>query len=311
METRISERCRKILLGAIADCCGRLRLCHFGCFLLTAGLAACSTTPGLLVNAESEVYAPGIEEPDDPQTVAVFVNWHQGCVFGECDAPHAALDEQAAACIQSGLQRVRRGLRAIPGPVQLRQDTSALVPDPRALGHPDSRFDVDLVARLRKSDVRYAVVLDMSKVLGTPARVTGLEPIADPKAPSLVLWRRSHRSIDVWVEALLIELDSRRWLGRIRRDFRDSRDHTAGVVLVNLVYPIPRFFEASDSSALISACQEVGKGLGYLLSGQRGRARLRTENAFISCRTTRQVSRKIAGGQCSGEQCRALKELCY
>jgi len=311
MNIRISERRGKRLLGAIAVVICQLRAGHLCGVILAAGLVACSTTPGTLVDARSEVFSPVISKDGDPQTVAVFVNWHQGCVFGECDTPQVELQNQAAACIQSGLRRVNPDVRAIPGPEQLPQDTSALVADPREEGHPDLRFDADLVSKLRKEGIQYAVILDVYRTLGPSAQVTTLKGIYDPKVPSAIVWRQSRRSVRVRAEAILIELDSRRWLARIRRDFRDVRDHTASIVVFYFLYPIPRSFEASRSSAGLSACEKVGEGLGNVFSGQQGLARLETKGTFVTCKTTPQVSRRIAAGQCSGDQCPVLRELCY
>jgi hypothetical protein len=311
VKTRISERRVKMLPRAIAAVFHRVGAGHLCCSILLAGLVACSTTPGTLVDAQLEVYSPEISEIRDPETVAVFVNWHQGCVFGECDTPRVELHDDAAACIQSGLRRVNPDLRAVAGPAQLRQDTSALLADPRERGQPDSRFDADLVSKLRQDEIRYGLVLDISRTLGTPGRATALEPIPDPKFPSLIVWRRSHRSVHVRAEAILIELESRRWLARIRRDFKDVRGYTAGVVLVNFIYPIPRFFEASHSSAELSACKEIGVALGNLFLGKQGLVRLKRESAVVRCRTTPQGSRRIAVGHCSAEQCKALADLCY
>jgi len=312
MKIWISERRGKRLLGAIAKAIGQLRAGHLCGVILAAGLVACSTTPGTLVDARSEVFSPVISKNGDPQTVAVFVNWHQGCVFGECDTPEVELQNQAAACIQSGLRRVNPDVRAIPGPGQLPQDTSALVADPREKGHPDLRFDADLVSKLRKEGIQYAVILDVYRTLGTSAQETELELI-DTQVPSAIVRRKSRRSVRVRAEAILIELDSRRWLARIRRDFRDYRDHAASFVLLKFLYPIPRFleFEATRSTAGLSACEKVGEGLGNVLSGQQGLARLETKGTFVTCKSSPQVSRRIAAGQCSGDQCPVLAELCY
>lgn len=312
MKTRISERRAKMVPRAIAAVFHRAGAGHLCCSILLAGLVACSTTPGTLVDTQLKVYSPEISENRDPETVAVFVNWHQGCVFGECDTPRVELHDDVAACIQAGLRRVKPDLRAVAGPAQLRQDTSALVADPRERGQPDSRFDADLVSKLRQDEIRYGLILDISRTLGIPGEATGLEPIlSDPGVPSLVVRRRSHRSVHVRAEAILVELESRRWLARIRRDFKDVRGYTAAVVLVNFKYPIPSGFEASRSSAEVSACEEIGVALGNLFLGKQGLARLERESTVVRCRTTPQDSRRIVEGHCSAEQCEALADLCY
>ena len=312
MTTRISERRGRLSLGAIAEVTGHFRLGHLCGVILAAGLAACSATPGRLVDAQSEVFSPVISRPGDAKTVAVFLHWHQGCVLGECDTPRVELHDQAAACIQTGLQRVDPDVRAVPGPEQLPQDTSALVDDPREKGDPDPRFNADLVAKLQNNGIRYALVLDISRTLGAPARATGVMTLKDPRAPSPMLWRRSHSSIRVRAEAILIDLDSRRWLARIRRDFKDSRDNAAAVILVGFVYPVPLFFGASQSSAGLNACNKVGEGLGNLFLGEQGLARLQARTGtFVTCKTTSLGTRRIAAGHCSAGECPVLEELCY
>lgn len=311
MKTRTSERRVKSLARAIAAVFHRAGAGQLCCSILLAGLVACSTTHGTLVDAQLEVFSPEFSKIRDPATVAVFVNWHQGCVFGECDSPRVELHDVAAACIQSGLRRVNPDSRAVAGPEQLRQDSSALVADPRKRGQPDSRFDADLVSRLRQDEIRYGLVLDISRTLGTPNRETTLEPLFDPRTPSLGVWQRGHRPVHVRVEAILIELESRRWLARIRRDFSDVRSYTANVVLVYFIYPVPRFFKASRSSADLSACEEIGVALGNLFSGKQERARLEREGTAVRCRSTSQSSRKIVVGRCSAEQCEAPADLCY
>ena len=67
----------KILLRALAIDCSRPRLAHLCCSVLSAGLVACiATTPGILVDAQSEVFSPVIGEDRKPKTVAVFLNWY-------------------------------------------------------------------------------------------------------------------------------------------------------------------------------------------------------------------------------------------
>lgn len=265
----IRERRVNLLLRAIGAVIRRVWPGHLCFSILLAGLVGCSTTPGVLVNARSQVFSPVPSGSDEPKVVAIFLNWYQGCVLGECDTPRAELRHLAAACINSGLQRVNSDILVIAGPVELPQDTSALVADPREHGQADSRFDDDLIENLRKEEVRYAVVLDISRIQGVRGWATRVEPVTDGTVAGLIIERIAGTPIHIQAEAILIDLDSRRWLARIRREFKDSETFMAGVGLPSPKLPIPRF-RASNSSAGLSACEGVGEALGYVLSGQQG-----------------------------------------
>ena len=149
MKTTISESRMKTLRSMIASVSCRVRLGHIFFSILSVSLVAC-TTSGKLVDAQSELFSPVIGDDRDYKSVAVFLNWHSGCALGDCDTPRVALHDRAASCVQSGFLRANPDFRAIAGPAELRQDTSTLVADPRKHSQPDSRFDTDLVASLRK-----------------------------------------------------------------------------------------------------------------------------------------------------------------
>lgn len=268
MNTTISGRRLKTLQRMTASVCCRVRLGHFFCAILSVSLAACMTTAGELVEAQSKVYSPVIGNERVNKTVAVFLNWNGSCALGACDAPPLTLHDRAASCIQSGLVRVNPDLRAIAGPVELRQDTSALVADPREHGQPDSRFDTDLVSKLREKEIRYAVVLDISRVWAPGPQRKHVDVTASGAEYILLIAvaRSAKTPLHARAEAILIDLDSRRWLARIHSDFKDTEIDGAVVILP---VPIPIFLDNSSSAAL-SACEKVGEELAYLLSAKRG-----------------------------------------
>ena len=268
MSTTFSACGMKTLQSMMASVLGRVRLRHVFCSILSVSLAACITTPGELVDSRSKVYSPGIGNDRSHKSVAVFLNWNGSCALGKCDAPPLTLHDRAASCIQSGLQRVNPDLRAIAGPVELRQDTSALVADPREHGQPDSRFDTDLVSKLREKEIRYAVVLDISRVWAPGPQRKHVDVTAHGAEYILLIAvaRSARTPLHARAEAILIDLDSRRWLARIHSDFKDTEIDGAVVILP---VPIPIILDNSSSAAL-SACEKVGEELGYLLAGKQG-----------------------------------------
>lgn len=250
---------RKCIRGTgVADCCSIL-VSYVAIGWIFAGCLAGCTTQGVLVQAESSMFAR-INGPDrGHKTVAVFLNWHDGCAFGICETHRLALHDRAAACIQSGLRHVNPEFRAVPGLVELHQDTSALVADPREHGQPDSRFHPTLVASLLTGGIHYAVVVDVSRAQG----VRESERWVEGAQYVFGFGQQEQSTVHGRAEAILVDIKSQRWLGRVRRVFRGTDIHNFGVLFVPIPLPL---VSGSSSSAAIDACESAGEALGQLLS---------------------------------------------
>jgi hypothetical protein len=228
--------------------------------LLLAFLLAGCTTEGVLIQTESRAYAAA-DDPRGAQQVAVFVNWHDGCALGLCEVERLALHQPAAACIESGMRKVDPKFRTVPAPLELEQDTSALIADPRSKGQPDPRFHPQLVSTLRAAGISHAIVVDAARVRGSGSsetRPVGVQYLA------LGVGTTERTAVHGWVETMLIDLESQRWLGRARRVFRGTDVGTRGLMLTITLIPLP-FAWSNSSSAATDACISAGEAMGQLL----------------------------------------------
>lgn len=234
--------------------CGRAFRATIACLSLC--LVGCAT-PSAKIGAKSENFAAVPQRKD--ATVAVFVNWVDACDAKACRTDRPAEQAAAANCIASGFREAGSQFRAINPEELLRQDTSALVRDPREYGLQDSRLSDELLARLARRGAEFALILDITASIGE-SRATFKAPVADGGV--FIFGKRHDRAVHTRFSGLLVDLSTRRWLARIERIYAGTASMSKGIAMLYIL-PVPYGYSQSPSAER-AACEDLAQSVAGL-----------------------------------------------
>lgn len=171
------------------------------------------------------------------------------------------------ACLNEGLRRSGAAIVASVGGQIDAVAPSALTEDPRANGQPDTRLSRTAVEAARRRAVKYVLLLEATTLrngnVGGRIRV-------DPAEYLIVVGLRQDYSFQerTVLDAVIVDVETQRWVARLRRGEAGAGNESAGVAFV---FPLPILLpivSAETPGTVRKVCESLGEAIGGVLEGR-------------------------------------------